>query len=197
MGSAAPRGVAVSARVASPADNADLSRPGGWRLGAGAAGWSLGLAPRWVLSCAPLGAHPRDSIPPGHLLGGPSLQTAMLGFGEIPGQQLLGCFLGVRCAVEAWIWDPGGTRCGLPWAGTLPPGPGGRPTVLDAFDLETYRKTECKAGRSQVLVQRPRMLWVGVGFPSLPEPEAPLIVSGAVGRVLLAASPVSPISQGN
>lgn len=64
-------------------------------LGAGAAGWSLGLAPCRVLSCASLGADPWDSIPPGHLLGGPSLQRAMLGFGEIPGEQLLGCFLGV------------------------------------------------------------------------------------------------------
>ena len=44
-----------------------------------------------------------------------------------------------------------------------------------------------------MLVQWLRMLWVGVGFPSLPEPEAPLIVSGGVGPVLLAASPVSPI----
>ena len=43
------------------------------------------------------------------------------------------------------------------------------------------------------------MLWVGVGvgFSSLPEPEAPLSLSGGIGPVVLAASPVSPISQGN
>ena len=31
----------------------------------------------------------------------------------------------------------GAQGVGLPWAGTLPPVPGGRPTLLDAFDLET------------------------------------------------------------
>ena len=67
----------------------------GLEAGFGAAGWALGLAPHRVLTCAPLGPQPRDPILPGHLHRGPSLQTAMLGFGEIPGEQRLGSFLGV------------------------------------------------------------------------------------------------------